>query len=332
MIRLSAALAVVTVLAGCASTETPDKTGENAPAAPPKDATSAAARKDPSSPEQRELRLARAMMSIDQRADRYAFLSSQPGEEARAERNLLGSSLSAQVAEFEKELIAMAGDAENPEKRRIAAKALAFSDAAAAVPVLGKCLGDPTDARLLTNATFALGRIHSPATDTEALLHLVGHADPDVRSNALMALWHVFDARRDVGASPLDPVAQREAMTVIEPAMFDPGDPIVRAHAAAVVGALGDPRGVDPLLNLLRDEHPLVRTHTAIALHKLGDVKAIPALVRVMDTTPVGTPRRVVVLAVTSLFEKQDIHPPITLGDETRAWERWIRELEAERR
>ena len=87
---------------------------------------------------------------------------------------------------------------------------------------------------------------------------------------------------------------------------------------------------MDPLLNLLRDEHPLVRTHTAIALDKLGDPKAIPALVKAMDTTPIGTPRRVVVLAVTSLFERQGIRPPESLGDEARAWERWIREREAD--
>ena len=36
----------------------------------------------------------------------------------------------------------------------------------------------------------------------------------------------------------------------------------------AALGALGDPRGVDPLLNLLRDRHPVVRTHTALALGK----------------------------------------------------------------
>jgi HEAT repeat protein len=329
MIRWFAALAVVTALAGCASTPAPEKGGENPKPASPKDASGAAQDVDSASAAQRQLRLGRALMSIDQRVDRYAFLASQPGDDARSERNLLGPALSAQVAEFKRELLPMAGDAANPERRRIAVKALAFCDDPEAVGVLGKCLAEPADVRLLTNATFALGRIHSPATDAAALLHLVGHPDPDVRSNALMALWHIFDARRAVGASPLDPVSQRDAMTRIEPELFDPADPIIRAHAAAVVGALGDPRGVDPLLNLLRDEHPLVRTHTAIALDKLGDPKAIAALIKVMDTTPIGTPRRVVVLAVTSLFEKQGVHPPESLGDESRAWERWIREREA---
>jgi HEAT repeat protein len=329
MIRWFAALAVVTALAGCASTPEPEKGGEGAKPASPPNASGTAQDLDPVAAAQRELRLGRALMSIDQRVDRYAYLSSQPGDDARSERNLLGPALSAQVAEFRRELIPMAGDASNPERRRIAVKALAFSDDPAAVGVLVKCLSETADARLLTNATFALGRIHSPSTDAAALLRLVSHPDPDVRSNTLMALWHVFDARRAVGASPIDPVSQRNAMSLIELELFDPADPIIRAHAAAVVGALGDPRGVDPLLNLLRDEHPFVRTHTAIALDKLGDPKAIPALIKVMDTTPIGTPRRVVVLAVTSLFEKQGVHPPESLGDESRAWERWIREREA---
>lgn len=328
MIRRSAALAAALALAGCASQPTPPAPENPSPAAD-KDKPAAAKADEAAAAKQRELRLSRALMSIDERVDRYVALASQPVREVGSERKLLGSSVSAQVAEFKKELIAIAGDASNPERRRIAAKALAFCDDPAAVPVLVKCLAETADARLLTNATFALGLIHNPSTDTAALLQTLHHTDADVRSNALMALWHVFDERRKVGASPLDPVAQRDAMTTIEPLLFDPGDPIIRAHAAAVVGALGDPSGVDPLLNLLRDEHPLVRTQTAIALDKLGDPKAIAPLVGVMDTTPIGTSRRAVVLAVTSLFEKQGVHPPESLGDETRSWERWIREQEA---
>jgi HEAT repeat protein len=325
MIRRSAALAAVVALAGCVS-QPPAPEDSKSASAPEGAATAKPA--DPAAAAQRELRLGRVLMTIDERVDRYVLLTSQPGDEPRSERNLLGPAIAAQVAEFKPELLSLAGDAANPERRRIAVKGLAFCDDPAAVTTLVKCLAEPADDRLLTNATYALGRIHSPATDTSALLKLLHHPDADVRSNTLMALWHIFDARRAIGASPLDPVAQRDLMTTLEPALFDPSDPIIRAHAAAVVGALGDPRGVDPLLNLLRDEHPLVRTQTAIALDKLGDKKAIPPLVEALDTTPVGTPRRVLVLAITSLFERHGIHPPESLGDESRAWERWIREQE----
>lgn len=275
---------------------------------------------------ERELRLAKTLIDLDKRVDRFVMLSAQSGDEAKQERIILKPAIAAQVATYDKELIAMVADAENPERRRVAAKALAFSQDPAAVPALVKALEVKGDVRLLTNATYALGRIRSPATDPAPLLALLRDGDADVRSNSLMALWHVFDAKRAVGASPLDPVAQREAMLLLEPALFDPADPLIRAQAAAAVGALGDPRGVDPLLNLLRDEHPLVRTQTAIALGKLGDDKAIPALIAVMDSTPTGTPKRAVVLSLTALLEKKGIRVPDNLGDESRTWKRFVKD------
>jgi hypothetical protein len=320
MIRNSARLAVLVLLAGCvsedASKSKDGKQGESV----------LEAKGSTESEKERQLRLGQTMLDLDKRVDRFVMLSSQPGEEARQERNILGPAIGAQVATYESELIAMVSDASNPERRRVAAKALAFSQNPAAVPGLVKALEVKGDVRLLTNATYALGRIRSPATDPAPLLALLRDGDPDVRSNALMALWHVFDARRAVGASPLDPVAQREAMLLLEAALFDPADPLIRAQAAAAIGALGDPRGVDPLLNLLKDEHPLVRTQTAIALGKLGDDKAIPALLAVMDSTPSGTPKRAVVLSLTSLLEKKGIRVPDNLGDESRSWKRFVKE------
>ena len=311
--------ALATCLAGCV-TEGP------APVPPAPLQPVAGKKLEPEESARRELRLSQALVQLDQRVDRFAMLASQPGDDARAERNLVGPALAAHVAEFQPELLELINDASNPERRRIAAKALAFSDDPRAVTGLVNALAVKGDVRLLTNATYALGRIHSPNTPTAPLLALVRDPDADVRSNSLMALWHVFDARRENGASPLDPVAQRDAMTLLETALFDPSDPLVRAHAAAAVGALGDPRGVDPLLNMLRDEHPLVRTQTAIALGKLGDEKAIPALVKVIDNSPSGTPRRAVLLALTALLEDKAITVPVTLGEESRAWERFVRE------
>jgi HEAT repeat protein len=318
MIRPLAAAAVTVLLAGCV-TEPPAK----------KDETETVVAKPGESPadvKRREQRLNQALMDIDSRVDRYVLLASQPGEDARAERNLLAPALSAQVAEYKTDLLRMLADKSNEQRRRVAAKALAFSDDPAAVTALVKVLGEHGDVVLLTNTTYALGRIHSPATPAEPLLALVGDRDADVRSNALMALWHVFDAKREVGGSPLDPLAQQTALATLETALFDPADPLIRANAAAAVGALGDPRGVDSLLNLLRDDHPLVRTQTAIALGKLGDAKAIPALVKVIDSTPGGTPKRAVTLSLTTLLEKQGVHVPDSVGDEGSSWERFVRE------
>jgi len=319
MIRSLAALALCFCLAACATDQPPkEKPPEKDVAAKPGESQADAKR--------REQRLSQALMDFDGRVDRYMLLASQPGEDARSERNLLAPALSAEVAQFKPDLLRLLADKSNEQRRRVAAKALAFCDDPAAVTALVKVLGERDDVVLVNNAVIALGRIRSPNTPAEPLLALVGERDADVRSNALLALWHIFDAKRAVGASPLDPVAQQGAVATIETALFDPADPLVRANAAAALGALGDPRAVDSLLNLLRDDHPLVRTQTAIALSKLGDEKAIPALVKIIDTTPSGTPRKAVILSLTALLEKQGIHVPDSVGDEGTSWERFVRE------
>jgi len=272
-----------------------------------------------------EASLAQALVDIDQRIDSFAALSSESGDDARTKRKQLEMAIAAQVKRFKTDLLAMAGDTTNPARRVIAAKALGFCDDPAAVTALCGMLGTKGDVRLLTNATYSLGRLASPQTRTDLLFPLVQDADPDVRSNTLRALARVFEAKRAVGASPVDPLEHRDAMVFLEPALSDPADPLIRAHAAAAVGALGDPRAVDPLIDLLRDSHPLVRMHTAIALGKLGDAKAIPALVKAIDETPAGTPRNAVVLGLTALLEGLGHHPPETLGDDGHAWERWVR-------
>lgn len=318
MIRSLAALAAVLAVAGCA-TEPPPKEK-------PPDTFVAKPGESPADAKGREQRLNQALMDMDGRVDHYVLLASQPGEDASRERSLLGSALAAQVADFRPDLLRMLADPSNEQRRRVAAKALAFCDDPAAVTALVKVLAEKGDAVLLTNATYALGHIHSPSTPPEPLLVLVRDRDADVRSNSLMALWHIFDAKRALGGSPLDPVAQGGAMATLESALFDPADPLIRANAAAAVGALGDPRGVDSLLNLLRDDHPLVRTQTAIALAKLGDDKAIPALLTIIDTTPAGTPKRAVILSLTTLLEKKGLHVPVSLGDEGTVWQRYVRE------
>jgi HEAT repeat protein len=273
-----------------------------------------------------EGKVAQALMDLDKRVDRFAMLSAQPGAEAREERDLLGRSLMSQVVQFKADLLRIAKDPSNPVRRRIAVKALAFSQGTDATEPLVAALDAKGDAVLLVNAAYAIARLHDPATPTSKLLALLKDGDSDVRSNALLALWHVFDARREIGASVVDPLEQRDALTLVEPSLYDPANPLLRAHAAAALGALGDARAVDPLVNTLRDTHPLVRTQTAIALGKIGDAKAIPSLVQVIDSSPDGTPKTAVLLSIGALAEKQGRRVPETLGTSQRAWERWVKE------
>ncbi len=327
---LASAVPLLVLLAACASSADQKMPGE--PAVP------ATAETKPTEPVKvttgdpqldKRARLAQDLLDMDQRIDRYAALASQPGDEARAERGVLERALNAKTLEHRKELLELAGNANDPQPRRTAVKALAFSGDHAAVPVLVAALSQKDDARLVTSATYALARLGDPSTPTDPLLALVRDPDSNIRSNALLALGRIFDARVKAGGSALDPIDAQKAMPVFEVALFDAADPLVRANSAAALGALGDKRAVDPLLNLLRDEHPLVRTKTALALGKLGDLKAVAALVKTIDVTPPGTPKGAVILALTMILERHGAKVPPNMGDSGRVWENYVREVMA---
>lgn len=267
-----------------------------------------------------------ALRNLDSQVHEFVRLQSQPGEEARQRRTLLGSALEAQVAQHVDALLATAADPAAGVQRMIAVKSLAFSDDARAAPVLVSVLGEP-DPRLPTNALFALARVRDPRTEAAPIVALLDHADADVRNHALLALRHVLDARRDAGLAVLSAPDRAAALPAIEAALFDPADPLIRGHAAATFGALGDASSVDTLLNLLRDEHPFVRMHTALALGKLGDLKAVPALVSIIDESPRGAPKGAVVIAVAMLLEGAGHDPPDTLGESERAWTAYVKSV-----
>jgi HEAT repeat protein len=271
--------------------------------------------------------LSRALQDLDQRVDRYVFLASQPGEDARDERRMLGPALQALVGRHEAALVELAADPEEHHRRHVATKSLAFARSPRAVEVLSKLLESEPDPRLLTNAAYALSGIASPDTRTAPLVALVGHTDRDVVNNALVALWRVFDARRAAGRVTLPPAEAALALPLLELALFDLEDPLVRGNAAAAMGALGDSRAVDPLLNVLRDSHPLVRTQTALALGKLGDRRAVAPLVDAVDQSPSGTPRSAVSAAIALLLEKQGHIVSEPLPDSTRAWRAYVRRV-----
>ncbi len=267
----------------------------------------------------------RLLQDLDSRVDRFVHLKSQAGVESMRERELLSSALEAVVAQNETQLIgSLTG--EELSRRRIAAKALAFSATDGAVAALATALDTSDDPRLLTNVAFALARRQSASTPPASLIRWLDSQDDDIRNNVLIAMWHVIDSRTAAGSAPLDPADLTRAMPLIEAALFDPDDPYVRGHAAATLGALGDQRSVDALINLLRDDHPFVRTHTALALGKLGDVKAVPALVTIIDETPRGTPRSAVVTGLAVLMESTGATVPEYLGESEAAWHDWVRE------
>lgn len=326
----AAALAPVLLGAACVTEETVRPPGplELPPEAPAGAAPPAAQPAAGESPEERErsLEFGRTLQSVDKRVDQFVWLGTQPGEDARDRRETERTALEAVVAQHSARFLAAASAKEESTRRRIAVKALAFSTAPEATGPLVAALGDTGDAQIRTNAGFALARRRDPVTPIPPLLDASRADDAYVRVNALLALWHVLDARAEKGTA-VDAATRDQTVAALETAMFDPDEPLARGHAAAAMGALGDPRGVDPLLNLLRDRHPAVRTHTALALGKLGDRRAIRPLVAVIDDTPKGTPRGAVCLGISLLLEREGIAVPADMPEETRVWSGFVQRV-----
>ncbi len=264
------------------------------------------------------------LLELDRLVDRYLADLGRPGVEAQRDRAIRRPAIEARVAALIEDLLKLASSPEEGVRRHVAVKALGFSDDPRAPMALVATLGNPTDARMLTLSTFSLSRIRSADTPTERLVDLIAHVDADVRNNSILALWHVMEARLAAGRSPLPPLGADRARSYLEVTLFEPEDPYIRGHSAAALGALGDARSVDPLLNLLRDPHAFVRTHTSLALGNLGDPRAIPSLVERIDETDKGTPRSAVVAALSMLIEASGRAVPEGLGDNQRAWRAFI--------
>ena len=266
----------------------------------------------------------RLMVALDRKVGEFLFLDSEAGDDARAQRNETAGYLRAAVAQNLQPLLDFLERPDRARNRQIAAKSLGFSRDPRAVVALVRLLDPKSDARLLTAVTWSLGRIQSPTTPGGPLLELVLHPDRDVRNNALMALWHAMDARVRAGGSALDPIAHQRAISLFKTAMLDPDDSSVRGHAAACLGALRDPVGVDALLKQLEDDHPFVRTLTALALGKIGDVRALRPLVKIIDATDGSTPRSAVCAAIQLIAEQRGVAVPKQLASTSRAWGRFV--------
>ncbi|MCG3135684.1 MAG: hypothetical protein HMLKMBBP_03416 [Planctomycetes bacterium] len=300
----------------------PPRSGEALPSTP------SAPSAQPKSPEALS-EFGRTLQTLDRWVDEYVSLAATPGEEARNQRTVKGAAIESEVQKFVEPLLGLALDAEAGARQRIAVKALAFvrperADQAAATLV--RIVDLRTERGLLTAATFALSRIASPRMPLDPVLGVVASDDRDVRSNALLTVWNVLEARQASG-DPVDAGTRAAVLPVVEGALFDLADPLVRGHAAAALGALGDPQAVDPLLNLLRDGNAFVRTQTSLALGKLGDQRAVPAIAELLDESPKGTVRGAMILAIRLLLEKRGIAAPTDLPDDERAWRAYLERL-----
>jgi len=276
-----------------------------------------------------ENEFARTLLAADRRVDEFVNLDAEARNAAR-HRELLASALEAFAAEHLERLLAGAAAGTDPARRLRSMKALAFANDRRATTLAVAALGESADPPLQTAAGFTLSRLADPDTSVEALLDAARSPDVDVRVNALLALARVLEAR-GAYSNFIDQAGREDVLALLGSALFDPEDATARGNAAAVAGALGDTRSIDPLLNLLRDQDPFVRAHTARALGQVGNRRAIDPLVEVIDESPEGAARTSVLAALAELLAKERITVPDDIDDDERAWADFVARAFAER-
>jgi len=131
------------------------------------------------------------------------------------------------------------------------------------------------DDALLRNVLLGLWKLQDPDTPLPPLLDLmVQHHDPDVRSNATLAVGAVLDER-----------TLSVALDSILVALADK-EPKVRLHASAIAREHPSPRLTQRLLEALPGEEvPLVRASMAAALGAAHSRAATPLLLSMLDSS-----------------------------------------------
>jgi HEAT repeat protein len=140
----------------------------------------------------------------------------------------------------------------------------------------------------------ALGEIGDPQA-VQPLVTALRDKTPEVRAAAAKALGQIGDPQ---AVNPLVAILDEDgdelARQAVAGALLKIGEPAVipliaalkkkpaRGIAARVLGAIGDPRAVDPLIAVLRDNVFWQRQVTAEALGEIGDPRAVDPLIALL--------------------------------------------------
>lgn len=159
----------------------------------------------------------------------------------------------------------------DPGVRAQVAHALSKLGDRTAVPALAALLADH-EPSVAAKAGFALGQLGGEEA-LDALLDAVGQSEPSVAEGAPSVRDAVTDALARFGPDAVDPVA----------ALLADRHAGVRAHAAEILGMIGDPAAADVVSGALADADADVRFAALVALGQLPGAAATTALRGVLD-------------------------------------------------
>lgn len=266
---------------------------------------------------------------IDQYTTRYMTARSEG--KARAWTSLHASVLMPMVDRNIDELIHTLNSKEEPRYRMIAARGLGFgSKTEQIVPHLVAVLSEENPI-LVSSALVSLYLLGSADTPLAPLNQLLSHPDPIVRSNDALALYSVFRARRKAKRSRLTQEVREASGRLMSMATSPDEDTFVRGHAAAAIGAIGDPSGADVLINLLLDEEPMVRVKAAQGLATIGRESAIQPLIKGMELAESSNEAEIIAASIDKIARTLNYPCDLeALGTDFKNWLSWYDAVKSE--
>lgn len=226
------------------------------------------------------------------------------------------------------ELLKTAASGAEPHFQILAVRGLGFAEdkTRAGSALLDLLSEDEPD--LLSSALASLYILGSPDTPLGPLVALLNHKDPDVRNNDALALFATLRARRLNGRVPGTNDVREASGRLVFIVMNMEEDEFVRGHAAAALGAIGDPAAADILLNLLEDPSSVVRIRAAEGLGQIGQEQAIIPLIEALQISRIPNEAVVIAAALEKIAQLRGFFCDASvLGVDAQNWRAWYEEV-----
>ncbi len=184
---------------------------------------------------------------------------------------------------------------------------------------------------LLSNACQALSVLKDKETDLSLVIPLVGHGNPEVRTNAATAIkeiWLVTVPPRDLNPQYYAAIDRLVGL------LHD--DATTRGRRAAVwaLANLHHPVVLDHLVSGLEDEDTEVQIGALVGIERLGDARALEPLFEYLDEEPEDGPASFAVRALQQIAVQNGFALTKTelesLGTSSKAWRKWYRAKRSE--